>query len=151
MKDGFPIKEEVMKEKPFWCGRPEGCFCVKAKLAEKKETDCTGRLYNFHSGIEGRKDDRDKPRMELLPYDVLVEVSKVLTYGAKKYAPDNWKKIPDAENRYTGALMRHLSAWQSGEDVDPESGEEKLLHIAQVACNALFLVWYSLHGEAKNG
>jgi hypothetical protein len=153
-KNGWPengqgsrIRGGSMKRQPFWCERPESGFCAKAKLERKKETDCTGCLYNFHSSIKGKKDDRNKPRMELLPYDVLVEVSKVLTHGAIKYEPDNWKKVPDAKNRYTGALMRHLSAWKSGEDIDSESGEDKLLHIAQVACNALFLVWFSLHEE----
>jgi hypothetical protein len=101
----------------------------------------------------GRKDDFGKPRMELLPFGVLVEIAKVLTHGAKKYAPGNWQKVPDAKNRYTGALMRHLAAWKEGEDVDPESGEDRLLHIAQVACNAMFLTWFEINNsklEDKN-
>jgi hypothetical protein len=101
----------------------------------------------------GRKDDGGKPRMELLPFSALVEVAKVLTYGAAKYGPDNWRSVPDAKNRYTGALMRHLAAWREGESIDPESGEDKVLHIAQAACNALFLVWFEINNtklEEKN-
>jgi len=98
----------------------------------------------------GIKDDKNKPRMELLPMGALIEVSKVLTHGAKKYAPDNWKIIDDAENRYTGALLRHLSLWREGEQVDKESGGDRLLHIAQVACNALFLVWFELNKKEES-
>jgi hypothetical protein len=101
----------------------------------------------FLDGMDGKKDDSGKPCMELLPFSALVEVAKVLTHGAKKYAPDNWKKVPNAKNRYTGALMRHLAAWKEGEDIDGESGDDKLRHIAQVACNALFLVWFETHNS----
>ena len=94
--------------------------------------------------MEGQKDDSNKPRMELLPMDALMEVAKVLTYGAKKYAPGNWKKVPEARERYTGALLRHLAAWMEGEEADPEAKDEILLHIAQAATNALFLVHFEL-------
>ena len=96
---------------------------------------------------QGRKDDSGKPQMELLPMDALMEVSKVLTHGAKKYAPGNWKLVKNAGDRYTGALLRHLALWREGEKIDAESGGDHLLHIAQVATNALFLVWLELDKE----
>jgi hypothetical protein len=99
----------------------------------------------------GRKDDTGKPRMGLLPFDALGEVAKVLTYGATKYAPDNWKKVPDGIDRYTDAFLRHLAVWRHGEVFDPESQDIQIRHIAQVACNALFLVWFELYKEKKNG
>jgi hypothetical protein len=132
------------------CGEDIGSpFCNKK--ADGTLRYAHGKNVEQHGGQEaasfgsGAKHDSGKPRMELLPFSVLVEISKVLTHGANKYAPDNWQKVPDAKNRYTGALMRHLAAWKEGENVDPESGEDKLLHIAQVACNALFLVWFETH------
>jgi hypothetical protein len=91
---------------------------------------------------KGIKFDTDKPRMELLPLDTLEEVAKVLTFGAKKYKPDNWKIVPEAEDRYTGALLRHLTAWRNGEEKDSETG---LSHLAHLACNAIFLLWFNLH------
>jgi len=99
----------------------------------------------------GRKDDTGKPRMELLPFDALVEVSKVLTYGAIKYAPNNWKKVSNAKERYTGALLRHLAAWREGEVFDREIADGwDIRHIAQVACNALFLVYLELREGGKS-
>lgn len=64
---------------------------------------------------------------------------RVLEFGAKKYAVDNWKKVPDAENRYREALLRHVVAYASGEEVDPETGES---HLAHAACCVLFLLWF---------
>lgn len=83
----------------------------------------------------GRKDDTDKLRWDLLP-ESLEDVVKVLTFGAKKYSPDGWKQVPEAQPRYFAATMRHLWAWRRGEDLDPESG---LPHLAHAACCVLFL------------
>lgn len=97
---------------------------------------------------EGLKLDADKPRMDLLPFEALEEVAKVLTFGAKKYADNNWQKVDCAESRYTAALLRHLVAVQRGDKVDAESG---LSHAAHMATNALFILWFELQKEKKNG
>lgn len=89
----------------------------------------------------GIKHDQQKNRMDLLPFESLEEIARVLTYGAIKYAPDNWKKVPDAQARYEAALLRHFSAHKRGEKIDPESG---LSHLAHVGCNALFLIWFNV-------
>lgn len=90
----------------------------------------------------GRKDDQGKPDMSLVPLDAVLEVAKVLTFGAAKYEPNSWQRVPDAKRRYLAALLRHLTDYQSGETADPESG---LLHLAHAATNALFLVWLEKH------
>lgn len=86
---------------------------------------------------EGRKDDTAKPRWDLLPMDAVAPIVDVLTYGAKKYAPDNWRRVPDSRARYYAAALRHLTAWWLGEEIDPESG---LRHLAHVGCCVLFLL-----------
>lgn len=86
------------------------------------------------------KFDGGKPRMALLTSGMpqgLLEIGKVLTFGAEKYAADSWKTVANGEERYASALVRHLLAFQSGEKVDPETG---LSHLAHLACNALFLL-----------
>lgn len=87
--------------------------------------------------VEGIKHDQGKPRLELLPSDSLEEIAKVLTFGAKKYSAENWRKGINY-SRLMGAAMRHLLAWKDGEDKDPESG---LTHLAHAGCCVLFLIW----------
>ena len=86
----------------------------------------------------GVKFDGEKLRYDLIPWQALEEAAKVLTHGAKKYAPGNWKKVPDAKNRYYAALMRHLQEVRKGNLIDDDSGYS---HLAHVLCNAMFLVY----------
>lgn len=94
---------------------------------------------------KGVKYDAEKLRWDLLPYDALEEVVKILTHGAKKYEDENWKRVTPSKKRYSAALMRHFSKWMQGEKIDPESGNDKLRHIAQVVCNGLFLLWEEIN------
>jgi hypothetical protein len=84
----------------------------------------------------GRKFDGGKAEYGLLPLDALHQTVLVLTAGAKKYARDNWKYVTDGERRYFDAAQRHLWAWKSGEENDPETG---LPHLAHALCCIMFL------------
>lgn len=88
------------------------------------------------------KFDAGKPRYSLVPPIATRELAKVLTYGAKKYKPNNWQQVDDI-SRYEDALFRHLNAWQSGELVDAESG---LSHLSHALTNIAFLIYF----EDKN-
>lgn len=96
--------------------------------------------------MTGTKADNGKLRFDLLDPEFEEYVAQVLTYGAEKYAPDNWKKVNDPVNRYYAALRRHLNAWRKGEKTDAES---KLPHLAHVAANAMFLLYFDK--EKSNG
>ena len=83
----------------------------------------------------GLKYDNDKPRMDLLDFDALEGLAKVLTFGAKKYDEHNWRN-GISYSRLTAAMLRHLTALQRGEDIDAESG---LPHIDHLGCCWMFL------------
>jgi len=91
--------------------------------------------------VTGVKYDNDKPQWSLLPFKALGQVVEVLTYGAKKYAPDNWKKVPNAKQRYIDAGFRHFTAYASGEKHDQETGKH---HLAHAICCLLYLVAFDL-------
>jgi hypothetical protein len=91
-----------------------------------------------------KKFDTEKTQHELLSDLAIEELAKVLTFGAKKYAADNWRKGM-AWRRLIGAARRHLAAFSRGEDVDPESG---LSHVAHAMCCLMFLEEYR---QAANG
>ena len=84
------------------------------------------------------KFDKDKLKYDLIPTEAIKALAEVLTYGAKKYKPDNWKNCEDV-SRYIAALMRHLEAYRSGKTVDDESG---LPHIYHLLTNAAFLTYF---------
>lgn len=75
----------------------------------------------------GIKFDESKVRMELLPIDALIGIAEIFTFGAKKYDSWNWAKGIQYSRLY-GALLRHITAWYKGEEVDPESGKSHLYH-----------------------
>lgn len=84
----------------------------------------------------GRKYDGDKPMVALVLDGfsrALYEVAKVATFGAQKYAPDNWVNVPNGIKRYRSAGDRHRLQ-RSSEALDPESG---LSHLAHEAWNRL--------------
>jgi len=82
------------------------------------------------------KFDTGKPRYDLIPPSAMAGMAKVLTYGAKKYKPGNWKEV-ESLDRYVAALYRHLEAWRQGEKTDSESG---LLHLEHALTNVAFLL-----------
>ena len=87
----------------------------------------------------GMKFDGGKLRIDLVDPFFVEDVAEVLTYGAKKYADDSWQLLENAEQRYKGALLRHLFAYLKGELVDSESGMQHLQHLAT---NAMFLMHF---------
>jgi len=106
------------------------------KLEVKSLQQCVEKLSKANPPL-GRKDDGGKSEFSLLPWKAVQRVTKVLMYGAKKYAPDNWRHVPNARKRYFDAALRHIIAWHGGEINDPESG---LPHLAHAACCVLFLL-----------
>lgn len=114
-----------------------------------EEVAFNGTITGAVVGKLGVKYDNGKPQWSLLPFRALTQVVEVLTYGAKKYAPDNWKKVPDARRRYIDAGFRHFTAYASGETNDPETGKH---HLAHAICCMLYLVAFDLgeHNDKSN-
>jgi len=81
------------------------------------------------------KFDTDKLRYDLIPTSSTKALAEVLTYGAKKYAPNNWRG--GDQDRYIAAAFRHLEAWRGGEQNDSDSG---LPHLAHLMTNVAFLL-----------
>ncbi len=75
------------------------------------------------------KSDAKKLRFDLIPPESLVGLAEVLTYGSIKYEDRNWEK-GFKYSRVYAALMRHMTAWFMGEDVDSESHLSHLDHAA---------------------
>lgn len=97
-----------------------------------------GGFVTLQNGVVvgGKKFDGDKPRMELISPIALTELAKVLTKGAQKYSPNNWR-AGLAFTRLMGATLRHLNAYNSGEMLDQETG---LSHLGHAMCEIMFML-----------
>ena len=98
---------------------------------------------------EGLKNDiKDKKiRWDLLPLDILNDIAMVYTAGAEKYGDNNWQNLENGYERYKGALLRHLYA-ATKEVKDEETG---CYHLAQVAWNAISMLWLRKNGTLEKG
>ena len=88
------------------------------------------------SGGSAMKFDGDKLPVNLLSSEALNQTAAVLKFGADKYHAHNWRD-GFAWSRPLAAAMRHIMAFNDGEDKDPESG---LSHLAHAACCIMFLL-----------
>ncbi len=92
----------------------------------------------------GKKYDELKPPMELLSHEALVEIAKVMGHGRTKYGAYNYRKGIEY-SRIIGAAYRHLGAFNSGQDLDPESGISHIAHLG--ACAMMLLDYIREHQE----
>jgi hypothetical protein len=83
--------------------------------------------------------DEGKPRVDLIPVLSLIELGKVMDYGANKYGQHNWSQYAGrwAWTQLIASCLRHLYAWMLGEDLDKESG---LNHLAHALANITMLL-----------
>jgi hypothetical protein len=91
----------------------------------------------------GARFNGGKPDFSLIPLSTMEDEARVWMYGKNKYAAWNWawnwaKGMPWSVP--LACLMRHMAAWQRGEEVDQESG---LPHLAHAMCNLRMLTLYS--------
>ncbi len=82
----------------------------------------------------GSKYDDNKEPLAYLSRIWLLGVAKVLAFGAKKYAAHNWRNGHE-RSRLISAALRHILAYNEGEDLDPESG---LNHLDHASCCIMF-------------
>lgn len=96
---------------------------------------------NNNNSSEGKKYDGNKPMtgtvLRVFP-QAMNAVGACIKFGTKKYPdPNNWKKNSNALVRYNDSLIRHLTKFFAGKELDEETN---LPHLAHVAWNALAIL-----------
>lgn len=112
-------------------------------VTPKGKQDFSGNITG--GGYKGSMDDPRKPPMSLIPVTAKRWIARVLGFGAKKYARGQWMAGMSFSEIIDG-VQRHIDAWQAGEDIDPESGEN---HLAHAMCGLSFLSWYIAGPDAE--
>ena len=91
-------------------------------------------------------DDAGKIPFEIIPPVVLEETAAVFQYGAEKYGIFNWRKGMPWQ-KLMGSILRHLMAWEDGEDTDLESN---LPHLSHAIADAMMLLDYQINGLGED-
>lgn len=94
------------------------------------------------------KFDSNKVRVDLLPIEPMTGIAEVFTFGARKYFDNSFRQGETvAWSRTYGSVLRHLFAFWSGEDKDPESG---LSHLAHAGTQLMILMEHAKHNQDKD-
>ena len=98
--------------------------------------------------IQAIKEDEDKPRIDLIPPQAIIDIAEVLTYGAGKYDSHNWRDNGGLDySRLYAAAQRHLLSFWDGQSLDKETG---MSHLAHAACCIVFLMSYEAEDNGKD-
>ena len=76
----------------------------------------------------------EKVPLHLFPPVAMELIALVMKNGAEKYGPYNWRLTKVKSSTYYAAMLRHLTAYFEGQDIDPESGKPHLAHVAASVC-----------------
>lgn len=129
----------------YWC---DSCQCHDIDRCNKCQFDdeiCYPTMFVdspehpfLPNESQKAKADAGKPKLTLVPREIIYAIARVREYGNAKYpngGPDNWKLVEP--ERYRDALFRHLLLYLDDPyGVDAESG---LKHLDHIACNVAFL------------
>lgn len=119
----------------YWTNSGEYCEC--AECGNNSRQVCSNGQDKPKKAI---RHNQDKLRVDLIPTQLTESVAKVLTFGAKKYSPNNWKGFTkEQQDEILGSLLRHILEYQKGNKIDSESG---LHHLAHAACNIAFILYF---------
>jgi hypothetical protein len=136
----WPLPDDMIIGKGEW---------VPARAAHI-ETDPSGKDLNS----PGAKADAGKIRPWLMFSGfahALEEVAKVTSLGAAKYTPNGWVDVPDAENRYMDAFVRHMIKLGQGQKYDIDPGGIGTHHLAQMIWNLLAVLELELRANESSG
>ncbi len=88
--------------------------------------------------ITGGEKGQKLARFDLVPIGPLTALAEHFGKGAEKYDDRNWEKGVDWSLSYA-ALMRHITAWWGGEDLDEEGNS----HLAAAMWHCTVLLEYA--------
>jgi predicted HAD superfamily Cof-like phosphohydrolase len=150
-RGGF--KRDLVKPAGWQSPEPKLCRIINA-LTEPKQLEMFP-IDMVEPGADGDivpgfapKFDSNKTRVDLLPVGPMSDIASVFGFGAKKYFANSYRQGETvAWSRTYGSILRHLYAFWSGEDNDPESG---LPHLAHAGTQLMILMEHTKHNTNKD-
>jgi len=116
------------------CPFPERKDCEKS---DRDKEDCP--LVRLKENREPRRNLKEKPRWDVLPWEQLKPVIRILNQGAERYneryGEQHWKQTPEGRMVYMNKAIRHIVEYMTGVREDADSGEDPRAH---AVCDLLF-------------
>jgi hypothetical protein len=109
------------------------------QLADSASSDgsLTGRAKTAEPNPKDLIGETKPPNLSVIPSTGLVHLGLTMKDGADKYGAFNWREHPVRSGIYVDAAIRHIMAWQDGEEKAGDSGRHHLGHA--MACMAILL------------
>lgn len=108
----------------------------KCKGCEKELSEALSK--QFEAPVQSARYNEGKVQTREIDPNFILGIGEVLTKSRAKYEHFNWCKPTKLSTPYE-SLMRHLMAFQSGEETDKETGSHHLLH---AATNLMFMYYH---------
>lgn len=102
---------------------------VNGQLEKKMDLDPVIKSNGASHKSEG------KPAINIIDPGFLIDIAKVMSMGEAKYGKANWMGGGSYES-WVASALRHIEAFNRGENLDQESG---LPHLAHAAVNCLMI------------
>jgi hypothetical protein len=117
--------DDLFKDIPIVLHSPPVPIFVEGPVEQTEERK---RIVSY-TPVRGDKDCSGKVDASSVPSAVIALLARIYEYGSRKYRPGSWRLgFPDSE--LASAMERHYLLWRAGEDLDKESGEPHLGHLA---------------------
>ena len=110
--------------------------CHDLKMKNPRQGESGFEVGNPNQDSQSAKADAGKPRLSLVPSELIWDVAAIREYGTAKYGdPENWRLVET--QRFRDAAYRHFLRYlEDPYGVDEESG---LPHLWHWLCNGAFL------------
>lgn len=84
-----------------------------------------------------------KSQLHLIPPVAMTHLAAALADGASRYGAWNWRGTRIMSSTYISAMMRHIDAYRSGEELTTDS---KVHHLGAIMANCAILLDAMEHG-----
>jgi hypothetical protein len=118
-------------------GQPDETLPSRAEMRMEEEGGAMMPVKLPDSNPKSAYGVKKPALLSCVPATALLVEGQVMMLGARKYGPFNWRDNSVAASVYIDAALRHIMAWNAGQDNDPESGVSHLGHVR--ACMGILI------------
>lgn len=116
------------------------CYACQGRVEKHDRGDGINVVTITDAPVGGMSARYNQGKVQVREVDpsFILGLGEVLTASRQKYDEFNWAKPTKITTPYE-SMMRHIMAFQQGEDIDPDDG---LHHLLKAATNIMFMYYH---------